>query len=206
MAPDHPHDRGFKSAEVPNLNAFTESAPARHHIVVAIARINAISTDRCLASDRHIQPVGSDIPEADLTVPAARHKHVGCLGVESAREDLISVGRVYLATDLLDSLHADLVIDLDIGLGASDTKAALIPCIVNRMVPLLVVQLDVFNHIAVVVSPADNAAVEAGAKELLLSARRVDRWFPGEACDWREHLVVMQLVESLAQRGRENLQ
>ena len=68
--------------------------------------------------------IGSDVPEANLAVPASRVDHVGSLWVELAGEDLVAMGRLKdPIADLLNLSHSYLVVYLDIRLRASDTEA-----------------------------------------------------------------------------------
>jgi len=58
------------------------------------------------------------------------------------------VGGINAVANLLYSCHSLLVIDLNVGLSTSNNKASLIVGIVDRMIPVLVVEHDVLDLIA----------------------------------------------------------
>ena len=92
--------------------------------------------------------IRSDVPEAHLAVPASRVDHVGSLRVELAGEDLVAMGRLKdPIANLLNLSHSYLVVDLDVGLGASDTEATKVPREVNRMESISFIKADMLNRI-----------------------------------------------------------
>lgn len=122
--PDHLRQWSVESAEVPDLDAFAECATTCHHIVVTVADVDAVTRDCGLTPDGHVQSVGPDVPEANLSVPTAGNEHIRRFGVEAASEDLTRVCRFNAISDLLHPLHTLLVINFNVRLGSGDAEAA----------------------------------------------------------------------------------
>ena len=73
------------------------------------------------------------------------------------------------------------------------------------MVPVFIVQHDALNLIALVGCPAEDATIKTGAEELLLVHRLIPRWLPSETCDGEIHILILDLVEAIAEHGGDNL-
>lgn len=68
--------------------------------------------------------------------------------VELAGEYLVGVGGINAISDLLDSCHSLFIVDLNVGLSTGHDEASLIVGIVDRVIPVLVVEQDVLDLIA----------------------------------------------------------
>ena len=88
------------------------------------------------------------------------------------------MGLVDPVSNLLNPLHALLVVDFDVGLRACHTEAALVSGIVDRMVFLVAIEHMVLNLATRVESPANDGAVEAGTDQPLRSGRGVASRLP----------------------------
>lgn len=90
--------------------------------------------------------VGSDIPEAHLAVPATRIDHVWIISAKLTGEDFVGMGRFeHPVADLLNKSQSGLVIDLDVGLRASNTEAAHGIRTVDGVVRIIFVQADMLH-------------------------------------------------------------
>ena len=113
--------------------------------------------------------------------------------------------RINSVTNLLYPLHLLLIIDLYVRLRASHDEAPLIIGIINRIKLVILVEHDMFDLVAVVGSPPQYAAIEAGPKKSLLVSRVTDRG-PSQARDWHVHCLVLDLMHAIKLHGRDNLQ
>ena len=200
-------DQGcVKSSLVPDLDTFATCATARHDIIVTVAYVDGITANGGLTPDGHAQTVGSNVPKANLAVPATRNKHVGGLRVEAAGEDFAGVGFVHTVANLLHPLHALLVVDLDVRLRPCHTEATHIASIVNRMIFLIAVQNDVLDLVAIIERPSNDRAIEAGSEELLRLVEIGARRPPRQTRDRHSHLLVLDLVHMAAHHRVDNLQ
>jgi len=88
------------------------------------------------------------------------------------------VGLVDSVSNLLDPLHALLIIDFDVWLRACHTEAALVSRVVDRMVLLVAIEHMVLNQTTRVERPANNGAIETGTDQPLRSGRGVASRLP----------------------------
>ena len=139
-----------KVSEVPELDTFAECATTGDHIVVVVGDIDTVSANGSLVPERSRQSVGPNVPEAHLTVPRARYNHIRRLRIELACEDLVCVSGVDFVANLLDSEHAILVVDFNIGLCTGDNEPPRITAIVDSMIAVFLVDGDVFDGVALV--------------------------------------------------------
>lgn len=199
-------DRILKVSHVPQLDTLSECAPTRHHIVVALADVDATARNGGLSSDGGCHAISTHVPEPHLAVPSTRDELVWRILIELAGEDLVGVCGVDSITNLLDARHPLFIIDFNVRLRTSQNEATSIPSVVDRMVLVRLVECDVLDRIAHAVVPLNDATVQTCAKKLLLLHVVVKGGLPSETGDGEVHLVILDLDHLITEHGADNLQ
>lgn len=153
-APGEALDWSIQATEVPSLDSFSESTSASDHVIVAWRNIDTVPTNLGFTSNRVSHFIHSDVPEANLSIPASWEDHIWRLYVEPARENFVCMCRVDFVTKLLDFFHTLFVIDLYVGLRPRNHKSASISGIVDRVILLFIVEHYVLDCVAHLRGPA----------------------------------------------------